>query len=238
MLRVLRVANSAFYGQPRKIGSIDRAVTVLGVEGVRVIAAAACLDHALPRAPATRELSGALHRHSLYCGVSARIIARTIATEHAGEAFIAGLLHDIGCGLLMMVDAERYVELTQRRAGAARDDRLLDTAAELHDEQRFFGMTQWEATITLANRWKLPEWLGECLTHDGGPVTRSGHTQRLADCVRWAERTAGEFGYTNAFQLGMIVGVDADAPLPEALHDQILAEAPAEIDVLRGALSP
>ena len=238
MLRVLRVANSAFYGQPRKIGSIDRAVTVLGIDGVRVIAAAACLDHALPRAPATRELSAALHRHSLCCGVAARIMARTLAPEHTGEAFIAGLLHDIGCGLLMMVDAEHYVELSRRRVAAAREERPLDTAAELLDEQRFFGTTQWEATITLANRWQLPEWLGESLTHDGSPVSRSGDSQRLADCVRGAERIAGELGYTNAFQRGMIVGGDAEPPLPPAIHDQILAEAPAEIELLRGALAP
>jgi HD-like signal output (HDOD) protein len=236
MLRVLRVANSAFYGQPRKIGSIDRAVTVLGIEGVRVIAAAACLDHALPRAPATRELSAALHRHSLCCGVTARISARTVSPDHSGEAFIGGLLHDIGCGLLMLVDAERYVELTQRRSSAAREDRPLDVHAELRDEQQFFGMTQWEATITLADRWKLPGWFSESLTHDGGPVRGTGDTQRLADCVRWAERTAGELGYTNAFQLGMLIYSDAEPPLPEAIHAQILAEAPAEIDVLRGAL--
>jgi hypothetical protein len=56
--------------------------------------------------------------------------------------------------------------------------------------------------------------------------------------VRWAERMAGEFGYTNAFQLGMLIDGNAEPTLPEALHDQILAEAPAEIDILRGAFSP
>ena len=43
-LRVLRVANSAFYGQSRSITRIERALQLLGLDAVRGIAAAACLD--------------------------------------------------------------------------------------------------------------------------------------------------------------------------------------------------
>lgn len=238
MLRVLRVANSAFYGQARKVGSIDRAVAVLGIDGVRVIAAAACLDHTLPRTPATRELSAALHRHSLCCGVSARILARAVAPEFTGEAFIAGLLHDIGCGLLLLVDSERYVELTQRRLLALRSEHTLDTETELHHEQQAFGITQWNATIMLANHWKLPEWLAASLTPDGRAVTGAGARQPLADCVRWAEILAPTLGYPNDFQSGMLVCGPTDTPLDEDLRRQLVAKAPEDIDLLRSALAP
>jgi len=238
MLRVLRVANSAFYGQARKVGSIDRAVAVLGIDGVRVIAAAACLDHALPRTPATRELSGALQRHSLCCAVSARIIARSTAPDFIGEAFISGLLHDIGCGLLMLVDSERYVEMTQRRLAAMRAEGPLDTDAELQEEHQAFGITQWEATTTLANQWKLPEWLAASLTRDGRAVADGGARQPLADCVRWSESLAPELGYPNDFQAGMLVCGPTDTPLGEDLLQQVVEKAPADIDELRGALAP
>ena len=238
MLRVLRVANSAFYGQARKVGSIDRAVAVLGIDGVRVIAAAACLDHTLPRTPATRDLSAALHRHSLCCAVSARIIARSAAPQVIGEAFIAGLLHDIGCGLLMLVDSERYVDMTQRRLAATRATGPLDAGAELQEERQAFGITQWEATIMLANKWKLPEWLAASLTRDGRTVTEDGARQPLADCVHWSESLAVELGYPNAFQAGMLICGPSDTPLADTLHRQVVDQAPGEIDELRSALSP
>jgi HD-like signal output (HDOD) protein len=238
MLRVLRVANSAFYGQARKVGSVDRAVAVLGIDGVRVIAAAACLDHTLPRTPATREQSAALQRHSLCCGVSSRIIARTAAPEITGEAFIAGLLHDIGCGLLMLVDSERYVETTQRRVAATRANVPLDADAELQEERQAFGITHWEATILLANQWKLPEWLAASLTRDGRAVADGGPRQPLADCVRWSESMATELGYPNAFQAGMLICGPADTPLADGLHRRIVDQAPAEINELHSALGP
>jgi HD-like signal output (HDOD) protein len=237
MLRVLRVANSVFYGQARKVGSIDRAVTVLGFDGVRVIAAAACLDHTLPRTPATRELSAALQRHSLCCGISARIIARSLAPDLTGEAFIAGLLHDIGCGLLMLVDSERYIAFTQRRLAAARAQSPLDTDAELQEERQTFGITQWDSTIMLANHWKLPEWLAASLTHDGRAVNSAGARQPLADCVRWSESLAMELGYPNEFQAGMLVSGPADTPLSAQFHQQIVEKAPGEIAELRGAFA-
>ena len=238
MLRVLRVANSAFYGQTRKVGSIDRAVAVLGTDGVRVIAAAACLDQTLPRTPATRELSAALQRHSLCCAVSARLIARSAAPDFTGEAFIAGLLHDIGCGLLMLVDSERYGDMTQRRLAATRATSPLDIDAELQEERQAFGITQWEATIKLATQWKLPQWLAASLTRDGRAVTEGGARQSLADCVRWSEILATEFGYANAFQAGMLIHGPSDTLLAEALHRQIVDQAPGEIDELRSALGP
>jgi HD-like signal output (HDOD) protein len=238
MLRVLRVANSAFYGQTRKVGSIDRAVTVLGLDGVRVIAAAACLDHTLPRTPATRELSAALQRHSLCCGVSARVIARTVAPEFTGEAFIAGLLHDIGCGLLMLVDIERYAEITQRRLAATRNQGVLDSDAELQEEMQAFGITHWNATILLANQWKLPEWLAASLTQDGRALTGSGTRQPLADSVRWAEGLAPALGYPNDFQAGMLVSGPTDTPLDDGLRAQLVEKAPGEINDLRSVLVP
>jgi non-ribosomal peptide synthetase component F len=144
-----------------------------------------------------------------------------------GEAFIAGLLHDIGCGLLMLVDSERYIELTQRRLAATRAHSPLDTDAELQEERQAFGITQWDATIMLANQWKLPEWLAASLTHDGRAVTGGGARQPLADCVRWSESLAAEFGYPNDFQAGMLVCGPTDTPLAEVVEN-----------CMRGALAP
>src|SRR5262245_2000821 len=47
--RVLKVANSAYYGHSRDISTLDRALTILGIDAVRGITAAACLDRSISR---------------------------------------------------------------------------------------------------------------------------------------------------------------------------------------------
>lgn len=95
--RVLKVANSAFYGS-RSITSIDRALTVLGAVAVAGIAMAARFDAtSVPRGRSAAALLQ-LRRHSLLTAVAARTLA-----ERAGDtvwdpesAFVLGLLHDLG----------------------------------------------------------------------------------------------------------------------------------------------
>src|SRR5258706_6119700 len=75
--RVLRVANSAYYGQTRGIDTVDRAIMLLGLDAVRGIAAAACFNHALLSSRDTALLdTTAFLRHSVAVAVAAETLAR------------------------------------------------------------------------------------------------------------------------------------------------------------------
>jgi len=92
--RVLRIANSAYYGQARSITTLSRAVVVLGLDAVRGIAAAACLDRTLPRGwkhPLV-DMNAVVH-HSVATAAAAEALARIRHPDLAAEAFVAGLLH-------------------------------------------------------------------------------------------------------------------------------------------------
>lgn len=236
-LRVLRVANSAFYGQARTIGSIDRAISVLGIEGVSTVAAAACLDNALPRTAATKDVSAALHQHCLCCGISSQILAQSVAPSRTGEAFIAGLLHDIGCGVLMQVDGAAFIELSERRWMASQAGRSLDMNDECLDERRRFGATSVEASLLLLDRWRLPEWIGTIVEAalEVQPTDGNGR-DALADCLRWANALATELGCANAFESGLFRPVPSDRPIPPALRTRVLDEAPRAIAALGSLL--
>lgn len=90
--RVLKVANSAFYGRGRQIASLEQAVLVLGLDGVRGIAAAASLD----RASDQGGRGSALLAHSAAVAACAQSIAARGSLVGPSEAFLAGLLHDFG----------------------------------------------------------------------------------------------------------------------------------------------
>jgi len=107
-VRVLKVANSAFYGS-RSISSIDRALAVLGAVAVAGIALAARFDGSLAPGCAASEQFGHLRRHSLMTAVAARLLAtRAAVSPWDGEsAFLLGLLHDLGWLVQLQIERER-----------------------------------------------------------------------------------------------------------------------------------
>ena len=96
--KILKLANSAFYGFPREIATVDLAVVVLGFETVKNLGLSVSV---LERFSGTDGGVDEFDRqkfweHSIACGVSARLLAGKLRYRMPGEAFAAGILHDIG----------------------------------------------------------------------------------------------------------------------------------------------
>jgi HD-like signal output (HDOD) protein len=97
--RVLKVANSAFFGGSRAIDSIRRALEVLGTAAVTGIAMAASLDGTVSQlGTAHMEFFNQLRQHSLITAVAARQLSLRCSTQTwtPDAAFVLGLLHDLG----------------------------------------------------------------------------------------------------------------------------------------------
>lgn len=94
-VRVLKVANSAYYGRAGQVATVGQAIVLLGFDAVRGIAASACMNGTLLRRSVTAPIEpDALAEHCLATGVAAEGLARRTGTGMAVEALIAGLLHD------------------------------------------------------------------------------------------------------------------------------------------------
>jgi HD-like signal output (HDOD) protein len=118
-VRVLKVANSAFYGS-RSITSIDRALAVLGAVAVVGIAMAARFDGSIaPGCPESGKFQH-LRRHSLMTAVAAKLLAvRTEGGDWDGEgAFVLGLLHDLGWLVHLQIERERALRPPQTHTPA------------------------------------------------------------------------------------------------------------------------
>lgn len=93
--KVLRVANSSFYGLQGKVNSIADAVAILGLRGVRTLATAAAVTNAFATTASDGYDFQMFWRHSTATALCAKALARSRRLND-GNAFAAGLLHDIG----------------------------------------------------------------------------------------------------------------------------------------------
>ena len=146
---LLRLVNSSFYGLSRRIGAITDAIAVLGFNMVRRIVTTAVLQRPvqdlLPDTPATR----AFWRHQLLTAALARHLHRRDHDSDEELAYMAGLLHDIGCLALFAHAPAAYVELLGRSGGS--DDALADA------ERQHFGYDHAQVGATLLRLWNVPE---------------------------------------------------------------------------------
>ncbi|MFQ5572561.1 MAG: HDOD domain-containing protein, partial [Rhodothermales bacterium] len=135
--RILRVANSSFYGLPRRVETLSKAVVILGMHTVRSIALRAAMLGMQPSGGALQTPVEALWKHSMAVASAAQLLAKRLKLPDPEVAFVAGLLHDLGKVVLMEVLSERYLRLLEHSDVAT---------APLHiREQSAFGITHMEA---------------------------------------------------------------------------------------------
>ncbi|RPI43464.1 MAG: HDOD domain-containing protein [Betaproteobacteria bacterium] len=144
--QVLRVANSPFYGGLSKISTVSGAAQRLGLRQVVNIAVLTAQRAAHASAdPTVKALMQRLWQHSVGCAIGAKWLAEHASCrEHANEAFMAGLLHDVGSLLLLRV----LESLRSRQPEQPMPESLvLEVIAALHADQG----------ARLIRHWGLPE---------------------------------------------------------------------------------
>jgi HD-like signal output (HDOD) protein len=146
--RLLRVANSAFYGFPSRIDTITRAVTVIGGKQLRDIALATSVIDMFKGMPQELVSMESFWRHSIASAVAARILATYRRAGNVEHFFVAGLLHDIG---RLIMYTEIPDQCRQVFAAYNSEDTLLYRV-----EKSVLGFDHAEVSGALLEVWKLP----------------------------------------------------------------------------------
>ncbi|MGO8858275.1 MAG: HDOD domain-containing protein [Steroidobacteraceae bacterium] len=175
--RVLRVANSPYYGQSRSITTLDRALVVLGLDAVRGIAAAACLDRTMsPGSEQSLVDMEALLQHSLATASAAETLARIQNPALACDAFIAGLLHNLGIVVQLHLDSPGITTMIDlRKSDDTRDMRAL--------ESEYASVGHEECIAVIFEAWKLPESLIVATRHHHDPMAAIEPHRALAALI-------------------------------------------------------
>ncbi len=175
--KVLKIANSPFYGFPKKISTIDFAIIILGFDALREIVISISLVSSLQRKTDKYFDAKAFWDHSIATGVIARRLARDLGYRISGEVFVAGLLHDMGISILHRYFANDF----KRIVDIVRESDL----AFLEAEESVLQVTHGEVGGWLAERWNLPDHLTEAISlhHTPGLARRNKELVALIHCA-------------------------------------------------------
>ncbi|MDQ2696580.1 MAG: response regulator [Pseudomonadota bacterium] len=161
--KILQLVNSAFFGLPRHVSDLSRAVAMLGLDTVKALVLTAQVFSRLdPGGLPTWSLE-ALWRHSTLVGALARAImeAERDDQELLNDALMAGLLHDLG----KLVLAANLPGIYARAMDLAQRERISLVAAERH----LFGAGHPETGAYLLGLWGLPEPIIEAVAYHHEP---------------------------------------------------------------------
>jgi putative nucleotidyltransferase with HDIG domain len=176
--KVLRLANSSFYGMQRKVTSIQQAITILGFNSVRaLVTAAAVIDRYAANKDSSLDFP-AFWRHSIGTALCAKALARKLSFNQ-DHAFITGLLHDIGRLVIVTHSARQYEAVLIYRA---RHDCYLYEA-----EQELLGFDHAAVGRAIMQHWKFPSLILDAVERHHAPaqeeVDRLTAIVSLADCI-------------------------------------------------------
>jgi HD-like signal output (HDOD) protein len=200
---VLRLANSAYFGFPRKVATVTQAIVVLGFETVKSLAMGASVFRAF-RASRDPELDpGEFFRHSVTAAHGARSLMSLVAPRLAGNAFSAGILHDLG----RLVIAEFLPEEGAKIRVAAGDGRGAEEA-----ERDVLGLDHADIGAWFASRWSFPEDLTAAVRWHHAPERAEAHGKTVA-AVHLGDFVAHRVGAGGSGR----PGAEPPSPSPSAL---------------------
>lgn len=150
---IIRAANSPLYARERPITTIPAAVTALGNHAIHMLVVVLIAFDFFHRKTTQTSLRRSLWEHAITTAFSAREICTALGLRLSEQAFLCGLLHDIGRLLLLCHDSERYAQLSQNAC-----ERTL-----LERERETYGYTHAEIGEHVAQHWKLPIEIGRVI---------------------------------------------------------------------------
>jgi putative nucleotidyltransferase with HDIG domain len=184
--RVLKIANSSFYGCRRTINSIQHATVMVGFDTVRNIVVTASTQSLYNHFGLTEKM---LHDHSVCTAMAAHRVAVETGFKQTEQAFLGGLLHDIGKVILNNTDPARFTIIMKK---------VYNEGADFSEAEReVFGFTHSEVGRLVLKKWNFSSELEKVVQyhHDHKQIDPSeGPLQHLTAIVNLADALSYKLG--------------------------------------------
>jgi putative nucleotidyltransferase with HDIG domain len=153
--RILKMVNSAVYGFPGRIASVSHAIMLLGLNVVKGLLLGVSVFELMQKA-----MTG-LYEHSMGCAAAARIIAQKKGLREPEEAYVAGLIHDIG----KVVMALEFTKAYEGALAFAETEHI----SIMQAEKEFFADNHAALGGVLSEKWRFPKKLTEAILYHHQP---------------------------------------------------------------------
>lgn len=154
--RVLRMANSAYYGFARKVTTVSEAIVILGYETLKSVVLALTLQKFYDNEIRGYGLEkGDMWKHSVGCALAARLLATQVKYPAVEEAFVAGLLHDVGKVILNEYVRDEIDEIIELAGSQG--------LSFAEAEKRVLGFDHQDIGSKVAEKWNFSDTIVEAI---------------------------------------------------------------------------
>jgi len=148
-VKILKIANSAFYGTLSKVSTLDHALIILGIGEVKGILLAFSIHNFFSESTDEGFDRTRFWKHSVICSQVAKYLVRHFNVQKDDTLFLSGLIHDMGKVVFDTYFHEEFLEIT-------------DYVSSNHEnfskaEKDVLGITHYQVAAELLKRWKFPD---------------------------------------------------------------------------------
>lgn len=169
--RVLRLVNSAYYGFPKQISSIQHAIMILGFTTIRGLVLSSSIFKIF--APKNNHITlldyKKFWRHCIATAISAKLISKYLYFQAQEDIFSSAILHDIGKIILDQYDHDNFIQVLAEAQGPLKSDLVRES------EIKNCGITHDEMGYIIVENWNLPQSLSEVIKYHHTPLESQDH---------------------------------------------------------------
>ncbi len=182
-MRIMRTVNSSYHGLRQQVSDLKQAVMLLGFQEIRNLALSAFVAPLFRQTSGYRSYSRAeLWNHMVGTGMIAQVVAEKSARVNGHEAYLAGLLHDVG-----LVLADQYLHtLFCRIIDSCAADPLGETPL-CQRERKIVGFDHAELGAHVAANWRLPQHLTDAIGFHHAIERYTGPHRKIVAAVALAD---------------------------------------------------
>lgn len=188
--KLLSIANSPFYGMCQQVSSLELAIMILGANELEAIVTALSLSEVIKLNSSEKISNKDFREHSLLVGVVARDMIRKFGNvELSGQAFIGGMLHDLGIQIIAKYFSREYDEILSL---------VKEGNSYLEAEKKMLGLSHQEIGEFIIKKWNLPSLIADTIEFHHIP-SQSKINPKLVSFVHLADVLTREFNIGGGF---------------------------------------
>ncbi|MCX8009604.1 MAG: HDOD domain-containing protein, partial [Ignavibacteria bacterium] len=185
--KILSLANSPIYGSPQKVSTVEMAIVVLGFDLIKEVIISLSLLNATNSTSDRYFNAVQFNKHSSLSAMISKMLSNDFDYQISGEAFIGGLLHDIGISAI-----NKYYK---KEFNLTSELRFYRNISQLEAEKILLGKTHAEIGGEIAQSWNFPKQLVDTIMYHHAP-SKSKVNPVLTSIVHLADSIASKISYS------------------------------------------